>query len=86
MLDLILRTVYIELMRMWREGNLLALLVEMQTGAATLANSMEVPPKKLKLELPYDPTIEQLYLCQRYKCSNLKGAPAPQCLWQQCSQ
>ena len=29
--------------RMWRNGNPLALLVGMQTGAATLQNSMEVP-------------------------------------------
>ena len=28
----------------------------MQTDAATIENSMEVP-KKLKLELPYDPVI-----------------------------
>ena len=29
--------------RMWRKDNPLALLVGMQTGAATLENSMEVP-------------------------------------------
>ena len=29
--------------RMWRKGNLLALLVGMQTGTATLENSVEVP-------------------------------------------
>ena len=45
--------------RMWRNGNPLALLVGMQTGAATLENSMEVP-QKLKIELPYDPTIALL--------------------------
>ena len=28
---------------MWRKGNPLALLVEMQTGAATVGHSMEVP-------------------------------------------
>ena len=28
---------------MWREGNPCALLVRMQTGAATMENSMEVP-------------------------------------------
>ena len=33
------------LVRMWREGNSFALLMEMQTGAATLENSMEVPQK-----------------------------------------
>ena len=31
------------LAKMQRKGNLLALLVEMQTGAATLENYMEVP-------------------------------------------
>ena len=33
------------LVRMWRKGNPLALLVGMQTGAATLENSVEVPQK-----------------------------------------
>ena len=33
------------LARMWRKGNPLALLVGMQTGAATLENSVEVPQK-----------------------------------------
>ena len=31
--------------RMWRKGNPLTLLVRMQTGSATLENSMEVPQK-----------------------------------------
>ena len=29
----------------------------MQTGAATLENSVEVPHKKLKIELPYNPAV-----------------------------
>ena len=33
------------LARMWRKGNPLALLVGMQTGAATLENSVEIPQK-----------------------------------------
>ena len=33
------------LKRMWRNRNPLALLVGLQTGAATLENSMEVPQK-----------------------------------------
>ena len=45
--------------RMWRNGNPLALLVGMQTGAAALENSMEVP-QKIKRELPYDPAIALL--------------------------
>ena len=32
-------------MRMWRKGNPSALLVGMQTGAATVKNSMEFPQK-----------------------------------------
>ena len=48
------------LVRIWRNGNSLALLVGMQTGAATLENSVEVPQKKLKIELPYDPAIALL--------------------------
>ena len=37
----------------------LALLVGMQTGAATLEDSMEVP-QKIKIELPYNPAIALL--------------------------
>ena len=33
------------LVRMWRNRNLLALLVGMQTGAASLENSVELPQK-----------------------------------------
>ena len=43
------------LVRMRRKRNPFALLVGMQTGAATLENSMEVP--QLKIKLPYDPAI-----------------------------
>ena len=31
--------------RMWRKGNLSTLLVGMQTGEATVENSMEIPQK-----------------------------------------
>ena len=41
---------------MWRKGNPSALLVGMQTGAATVENKMAFP-SKLKMELPYDPAI-----------------------------
>ena len=37
---------------MWRKGNLGTLLLGMQIGTTTIANSMEVP-QKLKIELPY---------------------------------
>ena len=44
---------------MWRNGNPLALLVGMQTGAATLENSVRCL-KKLKTGLPYNPAIALL--------------------------
>ena len=45
---------------MQRKGNPSALLVGMQTGAATMENSMEFPQKKM--ELPFDPAIPLLGL------------------------
>ena len=47
--------------RLWRKGNPSALLVGMQTGAATVENSMEFP-RKLKMELPFYPVITLLGL------------------------
>ena len=47
------------LARMLRKKISFALLVEMQTGAASLENSMEVP-QKLKIELHYNPGIAPL--------------------------
>ena len=44
---------------MWRKGNLFFLLVGMQTGAATVESSMELP-QKIKMELPNDPVIPLL--------------------------
>ena len=41
---------------MWRKGNTFALLVGMQTGAATVESSMETP-HKLKMDLPFDSLI-----------------------------
>ena len=49
---------------MQRKENTFALLLGMQTGAATLENSMEVP-QKLKIELPYDPAIALLGIYPR---------------------
>ena len=46
---------------MWRKGNHSALLVGVQTGAATVENSMEFP-QKLKMELSFDPAIPLLGL------------------------
>ena len=52
------------LARMWRNGNPFTLLVGMQTGAVALENSVEVP-KKLKIDLPYEPAIALLGICPR---------------------
>ena len=43
--------------RVWRKGNLLTLLVGMQTITATVENSVE---KILQIKLPYDPAIPLL--------------------------
>ena len=42
--------------RVWRKGNPLTLLVGMQTGTATMEDSVEIP-EKLETELPYNPAI-----------------------------
>ena len=47
--------------RMWRKGNPSTLLVGMQTGAATVENSMEFS-QKIKVELPFDLAIPVLGL------------------------
>ena len=57
---------------MQRKGNTFTLLVGMQTGTATLENSMYVP-HKVKKELPYNPVIALLGISQRYKNADLKG-------------
>ena len=44
---------------MWRKGNPGELLVGMQTGAATVENSMELP-QKVKVDLSYNPAIPVL--------------------------
>ena len=47
------------LARTWRKGNPSVLLLGMQTGAATVEKSTELP-QNLQLELPYDPIIPLL--------------------------
>ena len=47
------------LVRMWRKGNPSALLVGMQTGAATVENGVEFP-QKIQRELPFNPAIPLL--------------------------
>ena len=44
---------------MWRKGNPLRLLAQIETGAATVENSMEVP-QKIKMEMPFEPDIPLL--------------------------
>ena len=46
---------------MGRKGNPSALMMGMQTGAASMENSMNFL-RKLKMELPFDPTIPLLGL------------------------
>ena len=45
--------------RVGRKGNLLTLLVGMQTSIATMENSVEIP-LKMEIELPYHPAIPLL--------------------------
>ena len=47
--------------RMRRKGNPNALLVGMQTGEATVENSMQFP-QKIKIKLPFDSAIPLLGL------------------------
>ena len=49
---------------MWRKGNIFALLVGMQIGAATVESSMEIP-QKLKIDLPFDSAILLLGICPK---------------------
>ena len=49
---------------MRRKGNPSALLVGMQTGEATVENSMDFL-RKLKMELPFDPAIPLLGLYRK---------------------
>ena len=63
--------------RMWRKRNPHSLLVGLQTGAATLENSMEVPQKiKNRTTLPSTNCIAR-YLSKGYRCAVLKGHMHP---------
>ena len=63
---------------MQRKGNPSALLVGMQTGEATVENSMEFP-EKLKMELPFDLAIPLLGLYPKTLKHKFKRTYAPQC-------
>ena len=63
--------------RVSRKGNPSALLVGMQTGAATVENSMNFL-RKLKMELPFDPAIPLLELySKRPETANQKNLCTP---------
>ena len=58
-------------MRMWRKGTPLALLVGMQTGAATLGNSMEVPQETKNRYILQPSNCITRYLSKGYRCAVL---------------
>ena len=64
---------------MWRKRNHHALLVRIQTGMATMENSMEVP-QKLKIEVPYDPSISLLGIYPKDIKIQIQKIPVPQYL------
>ena len=63
---------------MQRKGNHFALLVGMQTGAATVESSMEIP-QKLEMDLPFDPAIPLLGIFPKKSKANLKECKPPLC-------
>ena len=66
--------------RLWRKRNPHSLLMGMQTGTATMENSMVVP-QKLRIELSYNPAIPLLGISEKFaKIYTLL------CLFQQHSQ
>ena len=65
------------LAKMQRKGNLLALLVEMQTGAATLENYMEVPQKVKNRTTLQSSNYTARYLPKEYKNTDSKGYMHP---------
>ena len=65
-------------MRTWINRNPLALLVGMQTGAATLERVWRFL-KKLKIVLPCDPGIVLLAIYKGYRSADAIGALVSQC-------
>ena len=49
--------------RVWRKGNPPTLLVGMQVGATTMANTMQIP-QKTKTDYPHDPATPLWEICQ----------------------
>ena len=64
------------LVRTWRKGNPLPLLVGRQAGAATLENSAEVP-QEVKNDYPKPSNYMTGYLPQRHRCIEMKGTCPP---------
>ena len=61
---------------LWKNGNPLALLVGMQTGAATLKNSVEVPQKINRTTLrPHNSTTRNL--SKGYRSADAQGHMYP---------
>ena len=65
---------------MWGKGNRCAVLAGMQTGAASVENSMAVSPK-VKTELPYDPEIPLLGIYPEKKKANTNSKNYPAALF-----
>ena len=57
------------LVSIWRKRDLHPLLMEMQFGATTVENSMEVP-QNLKMKLSYCPAIPLLSIAEETKTTN----------------
>ena len=65
------------LVRTWRKGDPLPLSVEMQTGAATLENSMEVPQKTKNRTTLRPSNCTTRHLSRGYRCAVAKGHMHP---------
>lgn len=53
--------------RIWRKWNHSTYLLGMYIGVTTMENSKEIPQKKLKIKLPYDPMILFLGIAKENK-------------------
>ena len=62
---------------MWRKRNPLALLTAMQTGAATVENTMEVPQKIKNRTILQSSNYTNEYLPKEYENTNSKGYMHP---------
>ena len=65
------------IVRMWRKNTSFALLMGMQTGAATLENSMEVPQKTKNWTTLRPSNCTTRHLPKGYRCAVSKGHMHP---------